>query len=296
MSIMKWLYVATAVVAVALAVSVEYWLPAHWGRRPARARNANAGKDDAPSAARDADAGATVLSRADVAAHDGVANPGGALYLVVLGEVFDVTAGERFYAPGNGYHGFVGRDNSAAFHTGKFNESAEDVRALPPNAVASVVGWRSFFRKHATYTRVGVVEGLYYDAAGAATAALADVERAAGAAASGEAEDARRATLFPRCNMHYDGIKKQTLVWCEGYKEASDVAGKWAADTERRVLRMVQFVSQASGETQRDCRCLREGTGEADVGSEPFPSARVEYYFKERGCDPALPRCLMKVD
>jgi hypothetical protein len=30
--------------------------------------------------------------------------------------------------------------------------------------------------------------------------------------------------------MHYDGLKKQTLVWCEGYKEEADLKNKMPKD------------------------------------------------------------------
>ena len=40
------------------------------------------------------------------------------LFLAIGGEVFDVSAGKKFYGKGKGYGGFVGRDASRAFVTG----------------------------------------------------------------------------------------------------------------------------------------------------------------------------------
>ena len=329
MTFMRYAYLFAAVAAVVLACTVPYWLPPEWARKKTKVRhstegsgfpfdlfssadpnNERAASSSAPFPGSNSEnnnnnnqqskedvfpfkvgAGTVkVFSKEELSQY--VSNP---LYLVVLGEVFDVTTGERFYAKGSGYHCFIGKDNSAAFHTGKFNETQEDIRGMNAQAIAGVVGWRSFFRKHETYRFVGVLHGLYFDENGMPTPVLDELQKATNTAAQGEAEDARRAKLYPRCNMHYDGIKKTTVVWCEGYKEVEDLK-KIPNDKELRVLRMVHFKTVATGEDQKDCRCLRlKQNGEADIGSSPWPSARVDYYFKEKGCDPSLPRCKMNV-
>jgi len=66
----------------------------------------------------------------------------------VLGEVFDVTKGERHYRPGQPYAFFTGRDGSRAFTTGDFTEagltddltglSADQVRAQAARRVATL--------------------------------------------------------------------------------------------------------------------------------------------------------------
>lgn len=322
---MQKLYIFAGVAAVLLAMTVPYWLPAEWTKSKRKSSGSkhstqgspfpfdlfssspqkesvddnkkNKNKNDVESiiqfsSSTPAGNNKKIFTKSELLQSRETNAP--PYYLVVLGEVFDVTSGERFYSPGKGYHGFVGRDNSAAFHTGKFDDAEEDIRSLSGTAVASVVGWRTFFRKHETYKFVGVVAGLYYDENGNPTEALKQVEETTNNAAAGEAEDQRRAKLFPRCNMHFDGLKKETVVWCDGYKTEEDVKTKMASDPELRVLRMVHFTSVASGEEQKDCRCLRFGTSESEIGSSPFPSAKVDYYFKERGCDPNLPRCWMK--
>lgn len=43
---------------------------------------------------------------------------GGAIYLAILGEVFDVSAGPEYYGKEGGYSFFAGRDASAAYVTG----------------------------------------------------------------------------------------------------------------------------------------------------------------------------------
>lgn len=60
-----------------------------------------------------------MFSRDELARYDGT-GPDGAIYLAVLGEVYDVTAGAKFYGPSDGaeYRDLVGRDASSAFATG----------------------------------------------------------------------------------------------------------------------------------------------------------------------------------
>jgi predicted heme/steroid binding protein len=44
------------------------------------------------------------------------------LYLAILGEIFDVSAGKEHYQPGGGYSFFTAKDGSRAFVSGKFSE------------------------------------------------------------------------------------------------------------------------------------------------------------------------------
>jgi predicted heme/steroid binding protein len=67
-------------------------------------------------------------------------------YLVVLGEVYDVS-GSEYYAEGSGYSIFVGRDATTAFVTGKFDESADDdVLALAATQMKGIEDWVKFYR------------------------------------------------------------------------------------------------------------------------------------------------------
>lgn len=325
---MRSLYLIAAVVAVVLAFTAPMWLPSKWFDRTIRKHftpsaggsfpfywasssseaaasttTSSAAKAREPSSSSSSDGQEAApyvvgqcktFTNAELAEYDGHKDKSKPLLLVVLGEVYDVTSGERFYAAGMGYNGFVGRDNSAAFQTGKFNDTEADIRGLGAQGVQAVVGWRSFFRKHETYKFVGVVEGLYFGAGCRPTSVLSDLQKMVGKAQAGEEEDKRRAKLYPRCNMHYDGIKKETVVWCDGYQSEQDMKTKAAKDSELRVLRMVKFTMQANGEQTQDCRCLRLRGGEAEIGSSPFPTATVDYYFLDKGCEKDSPRCFFK--
>ena len=56
-----------------------------------------------------------VLSRAELATH---VEGGSSIYLAILGHVFDVTKGSRFYTGDSQYAFFAGKDATRAFVTG----------------------------------------------------------------------------------------------------------------------------------------------------------------------------------
>jgi predicted heme/steroid binding protein len=62
-----------------------------------------------------------LITPQQLAARDG--SGGDPLWLAVGGHVFDVTSGRQHYGPGGGYAFFTGKDGSAAFVTGAFNET-----------------------------------------------------------------------------------------------------------------------------------------------------------------------------
>uniref|UniRef100_A0A7S1ZAP6 Cytochrome b5 heme-binding domain-containing protein n=1 Tax=Trieres chinensis TaxID=1514140 RepID=A0A7S1ZAP6_TRICV len=95
----------------------------------------------------------------------------GEVWLSVLGEVYDVTAGRDFYGDGAGYGFFAGKDASPCFATGKFNEKGleDSLNDLPVTQLGGVISWRDFYRNHETYTFLGLLEGLYYDQDGKPT-------------------------------------------------------------------------------------------------------------------------------
>ena len=119
--------------------------------------------------------GPRIYTAAELKTYDG-SDESKPLLLCVLGEVFDVSAGARFYKKGEGYNVFLGQDASRAFHDGKFDRAVEDVRDLDVMAIGDVVGWRTFFQQHKEYKFVGFLHGLYHDANGAPTNALHEVE------------------------------------------------------------------------------------------------------------------------
>jgi hypothetical protein len=103
------------------------------------------------------------------------------LLLVVVGEVYDVSAGREFYgrtADGGAesYTGYAnGTDNTRAFLTADFeNNATDDLSDLTPGQCLGVEHWRLFYVNHSKYTFQGYHVGRYYDEHAQPTAARAD--------------------------------------------------------------------------------------------------------------------------
>lgn len=119
------------------------------------------------------------------------------------------------YQDGGGYDFFTGKDGSAAFVTGKFDEAGlvADVRSLKANEVLSVWEWADFYRKHETYRFVGYLDALYYNAKGERTAAWRAMHRLVVAARKERDADDEQKKEWPGCNMRSSGTER--VFWCE---------------------------------------------------------------------------------
>ena len=96
------------------------------------------------------------------------------LLLVVVGKVYNVSAGRAFYGSvGAGYEGFAsGADHTRAFLTADFEHNAtDDLGNLTHAQLLGVAHWAQFYEDHAVYKYAGVHVGRFYDAQGHATAA-----------------------------------------------------------------------------------------------------------------------------
>ena len=153
------------------------------------------------------------FTRAELRAYSGVVE-GRPIYLAILGEVFDVSAGAKYYAEGRGYHHFAGMDRSRAYAT---NEPSADALAdkqlggLSAEELEAVGRWHRFFAEHAVYTRVGRVDG--------SASSPAALQRALGQA-KGASERA-----LPGCNSKWlpdDGFSE---VWCT--QKSGGVTREW---------------------------------------------------------------------
>jgi len=121
--------------------------------------------------------GGRLMTADELAMYDGRRSGSMPIYIGILGQVYDVTAGKQHYGPGGSYSFFAGRDASRAYVTGKFQDDlSDDVRDLKPQEFSGLVDWRSFYQKHKKYKAVGKVVGRMYDAQGVSTPLLAMVE------------------------------------------------------------------------------------------------------------------------
>ena len=109
-----------------------------------------------------------ILTPEELSHYDGTIK-GRRIYLAIVGDVFDVTSGRRFYGPGKSYAHFSGRDATASFSTGDTEPAGltDDIEGLDFEAVQGIASWHKFYVDHDNYTHVGVVVGRYYDPTGA---------------------------------------------------------------------------------------------------------------------------------
>lgn len=64
-------------------------------------------------------------------------------YLAILGEIFDVSAGNQYYGPGGGYSFFTAKDGSRAFVSGEFSEKGltDDLEGLSHQDYLGLDDW-----------------------------------------------------------------------------------------------------------------------------------------------------------
>ena len=174
---------------------------------------------DAPSFVSRSDADPP-YSAAELLAFDGANDS--PILVAILGRVFDVTAGRRFYGHGNSYAHFAGRDATAAFATGAHEGDGltDDLAGLDDEQLGSVKGWFEFYRDHEEYTPAGRVVGRYFDAAGGVRDEF-PWERLRLA----EEAEARRKREFPGCNSKWTQAEGSE-VWCT--PKSGGVQRDWA--------------------------------------------------------------------
>lgn len=102
---------------------------------------------------------------------------GSAIWLSLLGEVYDVTEGGKYYGEGKSYGFFAAKDASVCFATGKFNEEGlkEKLEDLSDSQLQAVDDWRKFYAEKDNYHFVGVLEGTFYDTLGKPTERLNNI-------------------------------------------------------------------------------------------------------------------------
>lgn len=132
------------------------------------------------------------------------------IYLAIIGDVFDVSSGEHFYARGQSYSHFAGCDASRAFASGESSGAGltDDLSGLELEDLESIAQWHRFFINHHTYRKVGRVAGTFYLPNGEALAYFPwdriSTHRQ-------HKEEIKK--QYPGCNMR-SAMGQGTTVWC----------------------------------------------------------------------------------
>lgn len=168
------------------------------------------------------------------------------LYLAILGKVYDVGKGEKFYGPGGSYHFFTGRDGSRAFITGEFTESGltDDVTDLTAQELHSLHEWAQFYHKEYRYK--GKLIGRYYDAEGQPTPYYHQVKKLITKAKKTKQEERIEKLSYPPCNSEWSN-ESGSRVWCT----------KMSGGIERDWTGVPRQLYEPGSQTYR-CACIRE--------------------------------------
>jgi len=105
---------------------------------------------------------------------------GSEIWLSVLGEVYDVTAGESFYGKGKSYGAFSGTDCSVCYVSGIFtaDEAAKHTDEISDAMLPGVLDWVSFYGTHKSYKFIGyLVDPRFYDDKGEPTAKMVGLRK-----------------------------------------------------------------------------------------------------------------------
>lgn len=100
------------------------------------------------------------------------------ILLVVVGRVYNVTAGRGYYALREGYEGFAkGMDASRAFLDTQFDrEGLDDLANLTLSECYGIGHWSKFYESHEQYTISGLHVGRFYNLTGQPTDERRDFE------------------------------------------------------------------------------------------------------------------------
>ncbi|CAH1403462.1 unnamed protein product [Nezara viridula] len=195
------------------------------------------------------------------------------IYLSILGKVFDVTEGKKYYGIGEGYHGFAGRDASKAFITGDFTEQGliDDISDLTLNELSDLKEWVLKYEKDYIYK--GKLIGRFYDKNGEPTKYLKDIENKLPLLYAQKKNDEFYKINYPPCNAEWTP-STGSRVWCSHL--SGGIKRDWIGFPRK-------FHQPGSGVTRCACVNLRS--------EESKNLGNFEVY---ENCDPYAVSCYLK--
>ncbi|XP_026813428.1 neuferricin-like [Rhopalosiphum maidis] len=203
---------------------------------------------------------------------------GGKIYLSILGIVFDVTEGRRFYGPGGSYSGFSGRDASRSFITGLFDEEnlTDHVSDMDPNDLIGLDTWLNTYKKK--YKEIGKLIGRYYDSSGKETDYSKLVYEKIKSSKMAKATKNKEMARYPSCNIEYVQENQKSKVWCTTL--SGGIKRNWIG-----VPRKLQSLDE-NGKLSFRCACVQLDT---------LSQAELVHINEYEGCDASATTCYVKV-
>lgn len=186
------------------------------------------------------------------------------LLLVVVGEIYDVKGGEKYYEGDGGYGCFIRKDRTRAFVSGKFTEDeTDDLSDMTEDQCLGILHWVDFYRNHATYKHVGRLVGTFWDAEGRPTAENLAFQACVRRGELAKEEEKKMDEQRPRCASRWSA-KEGGKVWCE--QEGM----------------LPRITSTALNPAKKVCRCFE---------LKDIAAGRREDVLLYDGCDPFASEC-----
>lgn len=169
------------------------------------------------------------------------------LYLSILGQVFDVTKGDKHYGPGGSYHAFTGCDASLAFITGEFEGEGltDDISSLSVRQVKALDDWLKFYDTNYIYK--GKLYGRYYNRDGSPTEEFHKVQEKISFAKKEMSLEEKQKRMFPPCNVEWNP-DSGTTFWCS--KKSGGIDRDWIG------VPRILFENSDARSTSR-CACVK---------------------------------------
>jgi len=221
--------------------------------------------------------GQIVMTKSELSEYNGSANKG--LYLAIVGHVFDVTKGERHYAPGKGYGFFSGKDASRAYVTGDFTDEGliDDVTGLTPSQFVDLFEWKKFYDNN--YKFVGLVAGNFYNLNGEPKVAWHQFNEGVLKGHEEKKISEKENQLYPSCNSEWNQ-NAGSRVWCS--ERSGGVKRDWTG---------VPRIYYKPGSVSTRCACVRtSGTSADSLDSNNGDLGDPNFQIYE-GCDPLADSC-----
>ncbi|XP_070210922.1 neuferricin-like [Littorina saxatilis] len=211
------------------------------------------------------------------------------VYVAIVGQVYDVTRGQKHYGPGGGYNFFAGRDGSKAFVTGDFSEKGvtDDISGFTNAEILSLDEWKGLYDRD--YIYVGKVVGKFYTAEGKPTAALDQYYKGLAMALAEKKADEDLRQTFPSCNSQWNEKDDHTLVWCSLL--SGGIKRDWVGVPR-------QYFQPGKSKDKPRCACVRN-TGPPSGARDKQPhnnrgdldNPHLKLYD---GCDANSDKCMYK--
>jgi Cytochrome b5-like Heme/Steroid binding domain len=182
-----------------------------------------------------------MITKEELELHDGKQMD--TMWVSVMSQVFDVTAGPEYYSENAPYQVFVARDGNVPFLTGVFTpeEAAKPITALDDGQLGGLEEWVNFYQNEDKYPFVGYLVGELYDENGKPTDMYKDLEEKLEALRIKKAERRRETQKLVEKRAKDDEKRKRQ----EAAKKAASAPG-------RRLLSFVSSLFQRGNNNKKE--------------------------------------------